>query len=247
MDIKCNICGSQEWGDFAGRKSIRCGCCGSLERTRLQYLHMQRLGLPKAGSRILHVAPERSIAEICSTTFGADYRPVDFNPDGYKAVRATQFDMCKDSANLQSNSFDLIMHNHVLEHVLCDVTSVMMHMHRALSADGIHIFSVPFWSNKAYDEYLGQLTDEEALKRFGQCDHCRTFSLENLDQTFGLSFGVDFRTFIPKRQFEEGTLRSINFPKVLWNKLDGSTIIVLRKSIACLCDFKRPGLVSSQI
>lgn len=229
FETRCNICGNSDWGDFASRKGIKCNKCGSLERTRLQYLHMQRLGIPKPGMKILHIAPEVGLANVFRKVEGVDYRPVDFCPEIYTAVKPEKFDLCADGPKLESNSLDLIVHNHVLEHIFCDVTGIMLHLHRALKPGGYHLFSIPLYQNKSFDEYFGQLSEAEAVTRFGQKDHCRTFSVLNLDETFGMILDVDLRSFIPGKQFSPEELRSINFPEPLWSMLDGSSTMVLRK------------------
>ena len=41
--MRCNICGGAEFLDMNVRKGVRCGQCGSLERTRLLWLYLERL------------------------------------------------------------------------------------------------------------------------------------------------------------------------------------------------------------
>jgi phosphoglycolate phosphatase len=158
-----------------------------------------------------------------------DYDPVDFHPDIYRSIKARHFDLCADAPKLESESYDIIIHNHVLEHIFCDVTSVVLHLQRALAHDGYHIFSLPFFQDQNYEECLAPLSEQEAIRRFGQKDHCRLFSVNSLDNTFGMYIDRDFRTFIPSKFFEQGELEAINFPRRSWEVVDGSTTIILRK------------------
>ena len=226
---RCNVCGSSDWRDYGKRKSAACGKCGSLERTRLLFLHLQRLGLPRPGNRILHVAPERGLALKIAEIAGAGYQPVDIDPKRYEKVSAEKFDLCADAPNLADHEYDLIIHNHVLEHIRCDVTAVMLHLTRALKPDGVHLFSVPMFANRPWEEYFGDMTDEEATKRFGQWDHCRNFSQPHLERTLGMAFKTDFKSFQPDRQFSFSDLEAINFPRDASSRIDGHTIFAIRR------------------
>jgi len=224
---RCNICGAAEWKDFAGRPNAACAACGSLERARLVALTLDTLGLPKPNSRILHVAPERGLAALFRKAT-ANYRAVDFAPQSYPELKVEPFDMCKDVLTLETESLDLIVHNHVLEHILCDVTSVILHLHRALKPEGYHIFSIPIFHGR-YDEYLGRLDPKKAAERFGQHDHCRYYGREDVPAKLGMVFRVDLEEHILARKFTESQLRSVNVQKTFWRNLNGNTIFALRK------------------
>lgn len=228
-EAACNICGGSEWRDFSNRKNVECAQCGSLERTRLLYMHMQRLDLPQPGSRILHVAPEHGIAQEIAKVTGKGYQPVDLDPGRYKAISAKRFNLCEDARRLPDHEYDAIIHNHVLEHIRCDVTTVMLHLTRALKPTGVQLFSIPIFAGRSWEEYFGEMSNEEATKRFGQWDHRRNFSQPDLDNTLGMAFTTDFRGFQPDRQFAVSDLETINFPCESASRIDGHTIFVIRQ------------------
>lgn len=181
-------------------------------------------------SRVLHIAPERALASYFSSSKHCTYEAVDFNPDGYKDLGAKKFDMCRDASRLDHGAYDLIIHNHVLEHIFCDVTSVMLHLQRALRSNGRHLFSVPFWKNRFHEEYYGPLLAKDAENRFGQRDHCRNFSRLNIESTFGMFLNVDFESFLPANRFPIELLQSINFPESSFYEIDGNTVISIGKA-----------------
>jgi phosphoglycolate phosphatase len=183
--------------------------------------------------KVLHIAPEPSLAKAFRAYPDIEYHPVDFNPELYQAVGARKFDLCRDAKSLRPGYYDLIVHNHVLEHIRCDYTAAFLYLHRALSLNGLHVFSVPFWPNRHYDEYLGHLDAQIAVKRFGQSDHCRTFSTMDLENTFGMFLSIDLESFIPSRIADDAELDSINFPESIRDRLDGSSTIVLTKEDVC--------------
>lgn len=231
--MQCNICQSDRWRDFAGRNDAACAECGSLERTRLVYLHLQKLQRPQKGDRILHIAVDPGLTQALRKIAGEGYQAVNYFPDGVSPrPKIKHFDLCVDAAKLEDESFDLIIHNHVLEHILCDVTSVMMHLLRALRPNGRQIFSAPFLHSQHFEEYLGPLPEAEAVRRFGQKDHCRNFGVADLAKTFGLFLDVDFDAFAPGRCFTDAELDAINFPKgdAARMTIGPGTVFVLEKS-----------------
>ena len=58
----CPICGFSVFIDFNKRKKIKCSNCYSLERNRMLWVMMERLGLIKLDMDILHFAPEPGLA-----------------------------------------------------------------------------------------------------------------------------------------------------------------------------------------
>ena len=92
-----------------------------------------------------------------------------------------------------------------------------------------HIFSLPFFQDHYYEKCLGPLTKQEAHRRFRQKDHSRLFSVNSLDNTFGMDLKRDLRDFIPLRYFQPNEPESINSPRRFWEVLEGSKTIALRK------------------
>jgi phosphoglycolate phosphatase len=184
---ECNICGSLEL--FQQRKQAICVSCRSDARTRLMWLLLTSRNLLRPGLRILHFAPERSIAGRLREILGDGYEPVDFDPAGFPDVPGVRkFDLVADAPALPTGAYDLIIHAHVMEHVRCNVTAILFHLHRALAPSGGQVCSIPMTRDAFYEEDLSPLAEAEATTRFGQNDHVRRFGAADIQLTLGMIF-----------------------------------------------------------
>lgn len=225
----CNICGSTCFIAMKNRPNVRCASCGSLERTRLLYLYLEKHGLPQPRSKVLHFAPERGLYNLISRIVdSADYTVADIEPNSYSfAKNIMRFDICKDVETLPDNYFDLIIHSHVLEHVKCNVSYVLFHLHRALKEDGWHICVIPFLGG-SYDECLGNMEATEATKRFGGASHVRRFGRDDIDNSLGKILRFE-KEFDATQDFRPKLLRQYNIPETSWRGLTPDTVLCLRK------------------
>lgn len=208
--VACNLCGSEEFLDQKQRKNIRCATCGSVERTRVLKLVLDELGVPQSGQRLLHLAPEKHLAKIFRDVLGAGYDPVDLSPSRYPWEEVRRFDLTTDLGQLETASYDVIVHSHVMEHVPCNVTAVLYHLHRALAPDGVQVFCIPVLPG-TYAEDLGELTADHARKEFGQHDHVRRFGSEDLQRTLGMIFDWP-ETYDLELRFPAEVLDQCNIP-----------------------------------
>ncbi len=227
--VSCNLCGSTRFVAMKDRPNARCASCGSLERTRLLYLYLEKLGLPQPGSKVLHFAPQKGLYNSISKIVDAgDYTVADIEPEGFPFVKnIVKFDLCKDVETLPDNYFDLIIHSHVLEHVKCNVSYILFHLHRALKQDGWHICVIPF-SGGSYEECLANIEAAEATRRFSQFDHVRRFGRDDIDNTLGKILRFD-KDFDATRDFPSEILRKYNIPETSWRGLTQDTVLCLRK------------------
>lgn len=226
--MRCNICEGTRFGHQGTRENVRCLNCSSLERTRAIKLHLDRLDAPSRGDRILHIAPERGIAEFLRERAGDGYEAVDLFPDLFPHVAARRFDLCTDAAGLPSAEYDLILHSHVLEHVPCNWTMVLLHLHRALKPGGHHLFAIPILSGH-FEESLAPLPKEEAVRRFGQDDHVRRLGRADLERTLGMVFAGDLAEHALDRWFDAAILNAASIPEAMRPDLNSSTVFVFGK------------------
>ena len=114
-----------------------------------------------------------------------------------------------------------------MEHVKCNFTYVLYHLHRSLKPEGWHICVIPFCSGY-YDECLGDIGAEEATRRFSQADHVRCFGRDDIESTLGkvLKFG---KAIDVTKDFSPATLREANIPERSWRGLTADTVLCLRK------------------
>jgi hypothetical protein len=186
----CPICKGTEFIDHRGRPKAKCATCGSLERTRVVKLLLENVIKLQPGMRVLHFAPERALAGYIHDICGDGYEAYDLDPSGYKnlPMPVQPFDLCKECRTLRSDTYDLVMHNHVLEHLPCNYTIVLQQLQRAVKPGGYQMFSAPIPLGH-YDEALDPaISGEERAARFLQNDHVRRFGREDFEATLGMVF-----------------------------------------------------------
>lgn len=149
-----------------------CPCCGAHDRERHLLLYMQETGLMDrvSGMDVLHLAPEVHLSRAIAQAGPRSYRKGDLYPF---AADVERIDLLAISAAAQS--FDLVIANHVLEHVTDDLLAVR-EIRRVLRPGGHAILQTPFsaklhrtWSDPGID------TDRARLQAYGQEDHVRLF------------------------------------------------------------------------
>ncbi len=232
--MECNICNGTEFVEYKTRGAIRCKNCGSIERNRLVALYLEKFVELRPGLKFLHFAPERTLFPRIAEILGPSYHVRDIDVKRYKGLKkggisVEEFDLCSDCEALPGDYYDLIMHNHVMEHIPCNVTAVLWHLHRALAPDGLHMFSVPV-VGKAYEESFVDMDPDERTERFWQHDHMRNFARKDLPNTIGMLF--DIEDILERRLpdiFGEETLRRYNIPESRWRSFNGGCLFTLRK------------------
>jgi SAM-dependent methyltransferase len=172
------------------KASDECPICRSNDRVRLIHLftqyHSDLLVSPK---RLLHVAPELSLADIWSNVHTLDYVPADLDRQRYRHLRGLQsFDL--QAAPFADESFDWIICNHVLEHIPDDQLA-MRELFRLLKRGGTALLQVPISLVRGATEEDPGLTDEvERIRRFGQRDHVRLYAGDYYDRLAAAGFAV---------------------------------------------------------
>ncbi len=226
--MQCNICGGSHFENAGTRTAARCKSCGSFERTRLLWLHIEKKIELTSATRILHLAPELGLYRRISSKVAAPHYDVrDLFPENFPfADRIREIDLCR-LEGLPSNHYDLIIHSHVLEHVPCNIAYTLFHLHRAMDPAGHHMFVVPFTSGR-YDECFQDITAEERRRRFGQEDHVRSIGKLDVEAHLGsvvkIDADVDFES-----EFGAETLETANIPRSTWRGLSAHGVIHLRK------------------
>ena len=203
----CPICYGTELVEFNSRPKARCTQCSSFERGRLGWMTLTRLGLMRRGVRLLNLAPEIFMLRHGRRIIGRTYVPADYCPENFpeKWGKVERIDLCAEVLPFEPSSFDVVYHNHVLEHVQCSVPSVISKLNDLLVPGGWHIFSVPISPGRVTEEDFSPLmTGAERKRRFGQADHVRVFGADyaSLFEKGGLTQPlVDFRSLFTKDEF----------------------------------------------
>lgn len=183
--VKCNICGSSEFVDFNGRKNVKCKNCGSLERHRSLFHIISTLDLMNNKLikfiRILHLAPEKCIYDYMYNAFGGAYIACDPQPDIYPHAKCLNISFPDGFRIFPDNYFNLIIHNHILEHIPGSYISHISEFHRLLVRGGCMIFTLPIYRDRyTHEDISNNLTDEDRMRLYGQKDHVKCFGSDFL-------------------------------------------------------------------
>ncbi|MEE9350175.1 MAG: methyltransferase domain-containing protein [Flavobacteriaceae bacterium] len=158
----------------------------SLERHRLLWLYLQdETTFFTAPKKVLHMAPEQCFIKRFKKLKNLDYTTADL----YSPI----VDVKADILNLpfDDNSFDVVLCNHVLEHIVDD-NKAMKELYRVLKPNGMGVFQVPQDLNldKTYEDF-SITTPEERTKNFGQYDHVRIYGKDYFDRLRAVGFKVE--------------------------------------------------------
>jgi SAM-dependent methyltransferase len=175
----------------AGRRPVHCYGCGSGDRARLVYLYLRdEVGFGSAGSkRVLHVAPERVLRETLAAVEFDEYVCGDLLAEGYKYPSWVQHLDATD-IHFPDDSFDIIICNHVLEHIPDD-RKAMSELARVLKPGGVAVLQVPISANSLTTDEEPTINDaSEQERRFGQWDHVRLYGQDYVDRLTAAGFEV---------------------------------------------------------
>lgn len=176
-----------------GLRRGQCPKCNSRDRERLVYLYIKnelRLLTNESNLKVLHIAPESNLSERLKSKFTDGYICGDLFTSGCPYPEYVQ-NMDIRNIPYDNGYFDLIICNHVLEHIPDDGTA-MKELHRVLSATGRAILMVPIsLSNHLTIEDITIKTPEARLERFGQSDHVRIYGQDFTEKLMNAGFKVD--------------------------------------------------------
>ena len=157
-------------------QNILCPSCLSTARERL-IIALLKEEVKIIEKKILHFSPEKNIynfLKINNQVITADIAPMFYKTvdKGIKNEDATHL-------SFADNSFDVVIGNHILEHIPND-TKAMEEIYRVLKPAGRAILQVPFSEkNSITIEEPGINEPEKQSALFGQKDHVRIYSLNN--------------------------------------------------------------------
>ena len=170
----------------------------SLERHRLLWLYLKNeTSFFKAKLKVLHFAPESALMNQFKKLKNLSYDTVDLN----SPIADIKADIC--DLPFLDNSYDFILCNHVLEHVIDD-DKAMRELYRVLKKNGIGIFQVPIDYNRDTTfEDFSVINKKERNKLFGQYDHVRIYGLDFFDRLQKAGFSVERCEYTSKLSKED--------------------------------------------
>jgi SAM-dependent methyltransferase len=148
-------------------------------------------GAFRAKDRMLHVAPEPVLAKKFDQRFD-EYVSIDL--DGKRAMRA----MDVTALTFADQYFDVIVCNHVLEHVPDDRTAIA-ELYRVLKPGGWGSIQVPMKGDVTHED-PGMTDPQERYRLYGQDDHVRQYGSDFIDRLRGAGFEV---LILPKRELAD--------------------------------------------
>ncbi len=174
--VECPICESHyrsflPYGRINPRPNALCPSCLSLERHRLIWLFLQqKTNFFSQKLSVLHLAPEHCFMNRFEKVHGDNYITADIE----SPLAKVKMDIHQ--IPFGENTFDVVLCNHVLEHVQNDIAA-MGEIRRVLKPGGWAILQVPFFSPVPETTLEDpSITDpREREKAYGQDDHVRRF------------------------------------------------------------------------
>jgi SAM-dependent methyltransferase len=177
-NVECPVCGGHfrkflPYGYSKVRSNALCPKCLSLERHRLIWLYLKtKTNFFTDSLKVLHIAPEQCFEERFKKLPNLTYVTADLESPlaDYKCdVQKMPFG---------DNEFDVVICNHVLEHVDNDMIA-MSEIYRVMKPGGFSILLVPndFSSQVTFEDDSITSAKERALI-FGQYDHKRVYGLD---------------------------------------------------------------------
>ncbi|WP_276481155.1 class I SAM-dependent methyltransferase [Paraflavitalea pollutisoli] len=155
---------------------VYCPRCLSKNRDRLVKVVLDHY-LDSNHKRVLHFSPEKQL--FANLSRRSMVTTVDIEPGFYKSIdKSITF---ADATQLQfaDNSFDIIIANHILEHIPDD-RKAMREIYRVLQQQGVAILQAP-WS-QSLPATIEEPTIADPIQQarlFGQRDHVRIYTLDD--------------------------------------------------------------------
>lgn len=157
----------------------------SLERHRLLWLYLQNeTNFFTAPLKVLHFAPEQAFYSRFKKQQNLNYTTTDL----LSPLADVKADIC--NLPFDDNSYDVILCNHVLEHIPDD-KKAMQELYRVLKPGGLGIFQIPQDLSRKTTFEDNSITDKhERAKIFGQYDHVRVYGRDYFDKLRNVGFTV---------------------------------------------------------
>lgn len=172
------------YGRFEKRQNALAPHALSLERHRLIWLYLLReLKITQQHYRVLHVAPEPCLQRKLKA-LQLDYISADLESP-WASVHCDIQDL-----PFAADSFQLILCNHVLEHIPDD-RRAMRELYRVLAPDGVALLLVPLEESRATTlEDPAINTDALREQYYGQRDHLRLYGRDYVERLAEAGFQV---------------------------------------------------------
>ena len=187
------------------RQNALCPGTLSLERHRLLWLYLDRKTSFLTDSiRVLHVAPEQVFYKKFKSFSHWNYTTTDL----HSPLADVKADIC--ALPFEDNSYDLILCNHVLEHIPNDLKA-MKELYRVLKPRGTAILQVPLEEDRENTFEDDSITDQQERTRiFGQYEHVRVYGQDYYNRLQKAGFKATPVDYI--KEVTEGDIKRFALP-----------------------------------
>ena len=172
----------------------------SLERHRLLWLYLtNESSFFTKKLKVLHFAPEQAFYKRFKKMSHLNYITTDLN----SPLADVKADIC--NLPFKDNEFDMILCNHVLEHIPDD-TKAMKELFRVMKVGGMGVFQIPQDLNRTHTFEDNTIKGKkERAKIFGQYDHVRIYGRDYFDKLRHIGFKVEEVDYTSKLSEEDIT------------------------------------------
>jgi len=161
------------------RTADKCPACHGADRMRAILVYLKAAGVGMRPMRMLHVAPDYGLYLWLNRQREVDYVASDLDASRYRHIPELQEADLTDLP-FDDVSFDLVICSHVLEHVPND-KAALSELWRVVKPGGKVLVMVPeALDGQPTDEDVGVTDPHERERRFGQWDHVRLYSRDDL-------------------------------------------------------------------
>lgn len=209
--VQCPVC-EKEFKKFlpygrgtSARENALCPHCQTLERHRLIWLYLkEKTNFFSEKLRVLHIAPESCFIKPFSKQKNLTYTTADLE----SPLAEVKMDIQK--MPFADNSFDVVLCNHVLEHIPDDIQA-LKEIYRVLSPKGWAILQVPFFDLDLQKTFQDDTitSPQDRFKAYGQEDHVRMYGQDYPQRIASVGFSVEENNFvkeIPQEQTQKYAL-----------------------------------------
>ena len=203
---ECPVCGCRRrkflpYGYVTSRENALCPRCLSLERHRLIWLWLEaNTDLTTRPQRMLHIAPEVALMRKFKQTYRSN-ESLYVTADLESPLATMHFDV--QQIPLADEQFDIIICNHLLEHVESD-HKALAELYRVMRYGGWGIILSPMDESRATTFEDDTITDEaERTRIFDQYDHRRIYGRDYADRLRSAGFEVEVIDYAQKISPEE--------------------------------------------
>ncbi len=165
--------------DFFGESEL-----GSDSQPASQKIKLRKNNETRSPLKVLHFAPEQAFYKRFRNMKNLDYTTTDL----FSPLADVKADIC--NLPFPDNTYDLILCNHVLEHIADDIKA-MHELYRVLKPGGMGIFQIPQDLTREDTFEDNSITDpKQRAEIFGQYDHVRVYGRDYFDKLRSIGFKV---------------------------------------------------------